>query len=63
MSTHSIPFKWKGKETYDQLFPPTATKLLDANKGVPGVYTHAIGGRKVDMLPNSEIITMLKKFT
>ena len=63
MSKYSIPFKWEGKKTYDQMFPKAATALLDANNGVPGVYTHAIGGRKVDMMPNSEIITMLKKFT
>jgi hypothetical protein len=69
MATHNIPFTWQGKKTYDQMFPnyPAADpryKRLDANNGVPGMYTHRCVNPKdkIDLCPNQEIIEMLKRF-
>ena len=53
-------YKWEGKSTYDQFFPPKSKFSYEKNK--PGYYSHCSSNKgKVDMLPTPKIVNFLKK--
>ena len=52
-------YSWKGKETYDQFFPPSGRFSYEKNK--PGYYSHCSSNKgKYDILPTPKILNFLK---
>lgn len=53
-------YRWQGKSTYDQFFPPTTKFTYEKNK--PGYYSHCSSNKgKVDMMPTPKIVNFLKR--
>ena len=53
-------YRWQGKSTYDQFFPPTSKFTYEKNK--PGYYSHCSSNKgKVDMMPTPKIVNFLKR--
>ena len=53
-------YRWQGKSTYDQFFPPTTKFTYEKTK--PGYYSHCSSNKgKVDMMPTPKIVNFLKR--
>lgn len=54
-----IKYSWKGKKTFDILFPPNGTSY---NPNIPGIYTHcSVTTQKTDCMPTPRIMEVLKR--